>query len=587
MGNRFPGAVTKLLTLIPILVAVYYFDLPKFFTFLTTGGQGAFFAITLSLFVLGVILKRKILRARLELSRISFTWGIMFLCVAVFLFVYGSFSTNTVWYHYESLYVLIIGYTALRIGTGILRALAPLLMTLAFAFPLTVFFAGLNDRLVIIFLSSDLIFVLFLVFVGLRVKTMIIPFVIVSLGILAWYISPFPVRGHPVDIVLLIPVPLLVLLVPRIRRFASLPSGAPGLTCSGHHPLRDGFCSICGLRVARAKTTENFGLWGFLAVLAVAALLILTTIPVLSLIGGVPYDAYYTPHGHSGTITPSTPAGWQINSTTVYKSYSVLSPGFATDAYAIKQVYVPIFHPETKNYTMYYELAYIAPPYSNGTFGTDIPGWNRSSNVDEQLGPFQGHLTTYVTSNRVMLAYQGATSMVFLNDGTFEQFSVGLGFIREFKNSNASSDTAQFLGDLNALWLPAIKADVSLSTWTNFLHGLDQGGSSVSEFALLVSSMGVILWLGYRASLSDDRLDRFLTLASTQSEEDWSLISRLLKRPRYTGTGLELVPDIDPGAASGTEALDWTLQELENKHLVRRSLVERGADIVSVWRAAL
>jgi hypothetical protein len=319
----------------------------------------------------------------------------------------------------------------------------------------------------------------------------------------------------------------------------------------------------------------------------VAALIILSAVPALVLIDDVPYDAYYTSHGYTGTITPTTPPEWQINSTAVYKSGSVSNPNFTTDTYAIKQVYVPQYHPETENYTMYYEIAGVSPPYTNGTFGSDIPGWNITSNGYVQLGPFQGHLTAYVASNRVMLAYQGMTSMLFLNGGAFQGYFVSIGFIREFKNSNVNLDTSQFLGDLNALWLPGITRDSSYSGYTNFLYALDQGSLFTSTFLALASSMIAIIWVAYRASVLDERLDRFLTIASAQTEENWWYLTGLLKRPHHAGTGEELALAENISKPADVERMDSSLSELEKRRLVRRSLIERGADIVSVWRAVV
>ena len=64
MGNTIPGTGTKLLTLVPILVAIYFFDFTKVYTLIISNGEGAFFAVTVSLFVLGVVLKKGILRTR-------------------------------------------------------------------------------------------------------------------------------------------------------------------------------------------------------------------------------------------------------------------------------------------------------------------------------------------------------------------------------------------------------------------------------------------------------------------------------------------------------------------------------------------
>jgi len=583
VGNTIPGTVTKLLTLVPILVAVYFFDFAKVYTLVVSDGEGAFFAVTVSLFLLGVVLKRRILRTRLELSSIGFVWGLLFLGGGALLYVYGSYSTNSAWYYYESILFLTIGYVGVRIGTGILKSLAPLLGILVLAVPPVGFFLSSNDQEVVAFLSADLVFLLFLTFVGLRLKSMIVPFAIMLLGLIARTETSFVLSGHQVDTAVFVPLPLLVLLVPRVRSFTFLPSRATAEACPGHHLLPDGFCSVCGSRLARPRTGENVGVWGLLAVLAVAALLIFTTIPALGLAGGIPYDAYYSSRGYSGTVIPPTPSGWQINSTAVYQSTSVSSPQFTNDAYAIKQVYVPLYHPETKNYTVYYELSALPTPYTNNSFGNDIPGWSRGPNNFTQVGPFQGHLTTYVASDRVMLAYQGQTSMLFIDGGLFVRYYVGFGLMREFRNSNVTADTRQFLGDMNALWLPGITKDSSFSGWTDFLFTLDQGGVLASTLLILASSVALIAWAAHRASLVDERLDRFLTRASAQTEQNWSYLSGLLKRAHHAATGQELASGVGLSSARETERLDTSLRELEQRRLVRRSLVERGRDIISVW----
>ena len=38
---------------------------------------------------------------------------------------------------------------------------------------------------------------------------------------------------------------------------------------------------------------------------------------------------------------------------------------------------------------------------------------------------------------------------------------------------------------------------------------------------------------------------------------------------------------------SNVDRMDSSLGELEQRHLVRRTLIERGADIISVWRTVI
>jgi hypothetical protein len=334
------------------------------------------------------------------------------------------------------------------------------------------------------------------------------------------------------------------------------------------------------MKIAPAKGNENVGLWGLLAIIAVAFLLIFATVPVLALRGGVPIDAYYSTNGFSGTVTPKTPTGWQVNSTTVYHFTSV------GDLYAVKKVYVPIFHPETKNYTMYYEVS-IVYPYSLAPGGGDIAGWTRSSNIDAQLGPFLGYLTTYTAATATMIAFQGVSHLLFLNGTSFDEYYVGLGFERTFKNTNVNADSSQFLMDISALWLPAINSDVSYSTFTGFLSTIYSDAVAIETFVLIVSSIAIIGWIAYRASSLDDTLDRFLSIASTQTEENWSHLSSLIKRPHHSGTGQELVSAVGVATHEDNERLASSLRELEQRRLISRSLIEKGADIISVWRTVV
>jgi len=57
----------------------------------------------------------------------------------------------------------------------------------------------------------------------------------------------------------------------------------------------------------------------------VGALLLFSSVPVLSITGGTPHDSYYSTQGFTGAITPVTPAGWQVNSSTILHTDKALS----------------------------------------------------------------------------------------------------------------------------------------------------------------------------------------------------------------------------------------------------------------------
>ncbi len=577
MSNSTLGVVTKMLTLVPFVVALYFFDFTKF-AVIFTPSLLAFCVTSVTLLVIGVILKAKILRAALQLSSVSFAWGALLLAFSVAAYLYGPYSPDLAWYRYESLCLLVISYVAFRIGTRVLRVMSPLLLILAFSFaPLGLFPAAAESwvgvGVVWIYLVA------FLVYTRLRLQPVLLPAVVAGIGLAMWLTSNHIQNGLPSYLYVYLPVPLAILLIPKARAFIMLPGAKPAGKCPGHTQQPDGFCSTCGTRLSAPTVKENFGPWGLLAVAGVTALLLFASVPALAFVGGVPYDAQYTPQGYSNSAIPATPNGWQVNSSTL-KEF----PGL--DLYAVVKVYVPLVHPETENYTVYYEVA-AGVPVSSAPSGGDIPGWSRVSNDFMQYGPYQGYLTTYTTSGRVMLSYQGKTQMLFVNDGTFQKYYVGLGFVRVFKNSNVAADTSLFLGDIKTIWLPAVNADTSYSTWTNFLGRTYDGAVFVTPFLLIVSSIGAMLWFLSEASKRDERLDRFLTLSSVQSQSSWSTLSLLLARKNHAGTPLDLARNErrgEPGDAGGIGA---SLKSLERRHLVRRIIAEVGSDAVLVWKAVV
>ncbi len=577
MGNSTLGVITKILTLVPFVVALYFFDFTKF-AVIFTPSLLAFFVTSVTLLVIGVILKAKILRAALQLSSVSFAWGALFLTFSVAAYLYGPYSPDLAWYRYESLYLLVISYVAFRIGTKVLRVMSPLLLILAFSFaPLGLFPTAAEP-----WVSIEVFWIYigaFLVYARLRLQSVLLPVAVGGIGLAMWLTTNYLQLGLPFYLYALLPVPILVLLVPKVRAFIMLPSAKPAGKCPGHTVRADGFCSICGARLSAPAIKENFGPWGLLAVAGVTVLLLFASVPALAFVGGVPYDAQYTPQGYSNSTILATPSGWQVNSTTVQKF-----PG--ADLYAVVRVYVPLIHPETENYTVYYEVA-AGLPVSNIPNGGDIAGWNRTSNDFTQYGPYQGYLTAYTTSSRVMLSYHGRAQMPFVNDGTFHEYYVGLGFLRVFNNTNVTADSSQFLGDIRTLWLPAVNADISYSTWTSFLGRTYDGAVFVTPLLLVVSSIGVMSWFSDQALRRDERLDRFLTLLSVQPQSSWSILSLLLARKDHAGAPLDLVSDERRGESHDAEGIGASLESLEQQHLVRRLVAEAGSDIVLVWKVVV
>ena len=167
--------------------------------------------------------------------------------------------------------------------------------------------------------------------------------------------------------------------------------------------------------------------------------------------------------------------------------------------------------------------------------------------------------------------------MTFLGGGVFQNYYVGLSFVREFKNFTPSNDSAQFMSDINSLWLPAFSNSVYYSTWTAFLSTTDFGAAYTVPFVEVVTTTLMIGWLVYRARLSDHRLDKFVRKVSRLAEGPWLAVVGLLDRPRKAGPGYEIL-----SRAKGGRIL---IEELERHKLIEEKLVENGNELALVWRA--
>ncbi|MDA4117659.1 MAG: hypothetical protein OK455_04870, partial [Thaumarchaeota archaeon] len=461
MTNTRIGAVVKVLTIVPIVAAVYYTNLQGWAQSIFASPQNfLFFVFACSVLAFGVVIKIAILRAKVELSRTSFMWGLVFLSGSVALYVYGAYSPDLLWYRYESLFLMVISYASFRIGTSILRALAPLLVVFAFFSYIPFSLFSVNPY---VFLAASWLVVglAVLKFSNFRLRSLPIPISMVSIAFVTWnYTQNLQVR-LPLYAALTPAIVLIFLAIPSVRRFAFPPPFSGGDVCARHHPLGNGFCAACGRKVGPSLRHENLGIGGLLALVIVAGLLLFSTVPILSIEKGVPHDSYYSAQGTTGVVTPLTPAGWQVNSSTILHTDKAV-------VYELKQAMVPIDQPEAKNYTMYYEVSYNIPV--TGVPTGDIPGWTRLPTQYTSVGPFQGDLTSYTQGGDTLLIYNGRTTETFFSGSFFSNDYVGISFVREFKNTNVAADTTQFLRDLNTNWVPAFTTDLYYSSWTSFLN---------------------------------------------------------------------------------------------------------------------
>ena len=560
-----------MLVLFPLLAVGFYFDFSGFLTFLLSSPQASILVTAIALFAVGAFMKRRIIGARLEIAGTSYLWGVLLVVLASASYVGGAYVSGGVWLRLFSLYLFTLSYFAFTIGAGFEKGIAPLLAILGFGLLPVSLYSGIGGRIDTL-VPFGLMMASFFIFAKGRLTKLLLPSAFVVLGLVASFFPTIHFSNVAVGAYFLIPIPLVGLVFQRTRDFALLPRTSRDV-CQEHQLLPNGFCSICGFKGGRSEGDDNLGIFGLATVVAVILLLVFTNIPVLMFESGAPSDANVTANGTTFTSILHTPAGWEVNSSTRAKNNQ-------SDVYALSQVLVPTFHPERENYTVFYSVAL-------GFLNTSLPhgellGWNRSSNVLTQFGPFQGYLTAYTSHGVTMLDIEGHGNMELINGSSFGQYTVDVGFLRQFKNLNMGADTAQFMSDVNSLWVPSLTQDVNRVVWTSFLSTMYGDFLSVYTFLVTVSTAGAVALVAIGARARDDRLDRFLSLSVIQPEYRWSYLSTLAQKLPRGATGRELAEASGVGVLNGA-AVDKDLRSLESDHLIGRGLVERGADLVSVW----
>ncbi|MGH9918325.1 MAG: hypothetical protein ACRD6W_05585, partial [Nitrososphaerales archaeon] len=373
----------------------------------------------------------------------------------------------------------------------------------------------------------------------------------------------------------------LALLAPkRLRLHEELPGGG-SRPCALHgepETLFWGFCSMCG-RKSAAVHRGHLGVVGLAVVLLTLYALAVTQVPVLSLKAGVPTSSIYSPEGVTTAQIPATPVGWLVNSSTPLDEKG--------DAYAVKQVYVPSYHPEAENYTLYYELSLGVTPITSSW--TAMTGWNQSSAVSSAIPPMQGRIITYVSTQAVMLVFVGTDQMYFSNGTAFEPLYVGFSVTREFHGTTVAQATSEFTNDLQALFTPTLQSETYYSDWTGYFFRVSQTATAVEGLVALLSSAGLIFWAAYRVELSDTRVDGFVTAASGVDDEDYSLLVSQWKsgRPGRTGNEIADMAGVGREDAQGRRRIYRSLETLERSGLMKRTLVETGPDLTLEWIPAV
>jgi hypothetical protein len=568
---RSAQVVLKGLTLLPILVLLFYTDPPIWVASLYASHFLAFFLGGLTILAFAIVLKRRSLAAYLELSKGNLVLGLIFLVASASMYLSGYYLGPLSWFHFQSLLLLLASYISLRFDPRIVKTLAIPLLLVSLTFPSPVIQQVTDYSTLVVYISAVLIGLSALV-VGVSFKRLVVPLVISGLSILYLFYQLFWFLPYLIPGSLLLTVPSALRYLQK-QRVKALVLG----TDSEAHQVEGEFCLLCGKRVASAFRPDRMGLIGLAVTILAVYVIFSFQVPTLSYSGSAPFTNLYSRTGVVSTSLPQTPTGWLVNTTH--------SLGIQSEIYSEKMVFVPAFHPEVSNYTLYYELSYGDTQITR-SWG-DMPPWNLSGSESFQVGSLSGHLVTYSSKQSVMLVFTSSRQLHFQDAGGFTLLNNGLTFQREFGGVSSTQAKSTFYSDLNNIFVPVLRADDERSVWTDFLSRATSSYQAMQGFLLAGSVSGLILWGAHRVELFDIRQEKFLTKASELNNEEWKALSNLVAYPRTGRTGYEIAKLAwNHREEVRTENILGFLKKLERLGMIRRVVSERGSEVLLLWKLA-
>jgi hypothetical protein len=572
--------IVKFAWFVPVIALFYRYNYQSWYSTLFSSEYVGFFIGGLSMFVVGVWLKRHVIATYVEQSVGSLSLGILALTGSIAAYIYGSYVNYTPWAHYDSLLLIVFAYVVLSLDSRIIRSIWELILIMALSFfPVNIAGSSFTATAIVSVVIVIGIILLFLSFVRFNFKLLLAP-VLSSIVALSGRFLAAGAYSYAGFIVYFVPFLFLVYLLPDIRRELTISATQqPDRQCVRHvrsQRYRE-FCSVCGKKLEEGRSRTRLGLSGLLIIGVVLAGLVFVAVPTMSLSGNF---AKYSAYSYTGVVTqklPSTPQGLVASSSTPLS--------LTGDLYAVRSVYYSGSQEGSlsNNYTLYYEIAQGAANLTSA-WGP-IHGWQTNTS-DLQIGDIQGSLITYSANDSSILVFAGQSSALFLTGTNVQKLNVHLSIVREFQGIDPSVAQSQFVSDLQSYWAPLVGAQSFASVWDGFLYTSYQEALGLEDILLILISVSIVLYGAFRALRSDSLAERFLSIASRLPEKEWSIVSSLLNA-RKTGSKERAIASLFEGTSSVASESALLVSSFEKKGLIRGTIRDNGNEPLLTWRVSL
>lgn len=309
--------------------------------------------------------------------------------------------------------------------------------------------------------------------------------------------------------------------------------------------------------------------------LLIVLIVVQVHIPLLALQNRSAQVSTLTYFGWQNDTIPTTPTGWLR----YYEAPNTISG----DIFSNTEILVPAFHPESKNYTITYEVSSTQPVYMSSL--ASAPGFNWTSQL-YYIGGIQGYMIVGLGPRSNVIAFTTRTDLLFVSSSDFVTETTGLTIERQFSTGNLTQEMGGFVSDASSI-LASASVQASAGIWTAWMESVLYALFAAANLVLVLLSVGVISLVTYALLWVNRKHLKAIQQSSNLAKTEWALLS-LMYMQKSRAVGGEIAKFAGPIANSSEflERVAKSFASLEHQGLLRGVLVMDGEELRMTWKVS-
>ncbi len=349
---KFSYAHAKLLTLFAFLIVIYWEDLEEFSRLIVVDNR--VYAVLAALGILGIYMlpKSGIINKILKIGSPNAKMGIMFFTFSVIIYLAGSYSAAKLFHHTVSLVLLTASYLMIRVNSLTVRIFLPILITMLILplLPTSEPFKTVVSVLLLTTFASSIILLADLSF-DLKV-------LLTATNAFLYTLMKAASLPDQVLLILACSEVLVMWLALRRRPVSNLKDESHNWVNRGACPIcgsgkvTEDFCPFCGRILVRETPRSRLEVFGIILFI-IFLVSVFISIPILVEREEGVTLTYLRVQGPVQRAISFNSYDWLLCDRYVLNG----SEQELRESFVFKEVLVPELLPETKNYTIVFELA--------------------------------------------------------------------------------------------------------------------------------------------------------------------------------------------------------------------------------------